>query len=280
MFSYKKTFDLTIAGHKFSVSSSQDLDVALAGRTNPSPYEVIRLMKCSQKVLVKLAEKNKEVRGRVYEIIARCSENDKLLHSRFRSLNFDSFYLDNNWQSFLKSLMEDDGLPGQVIRIALLNYIQYLTNYNTIIEFMAPRKANGSDNMAGTQEISSDGTLKINTNGFFGNHTRLRKNFPVKVNFPKNRKFSILLSFNKCRLITRAPWVFIGPDKKEHTIDIGKYSIGRNPDNDIVLNSSLQDISRTHLIIDRIGEDVARIMDVSTLGTYLPDDVLADYMTA
>jgi len=59
-----------------------------------------------------------------------------------------------------------------------------------------------------------------------------------------------------------------------HALRVGRNTVGRHPEGDIVASSDFNDISRAHLILEWDGAHRVRLIDFSSRGTYVHRDAL------
>jgi predicted component of type VI protein secretion system len=60
----------------------------------------------------------------------------------------------------------------------------------------------------------------------------------------------------------------------KHTINAGKNIVGRDSVCNVVVDTSLRDVSRMHLIIEPLDDGKIRFTDLSSHGTFLPSGLV------
>ena len=59
-----------------------------------------------------------------------------------------------------------------------------------------------------------------------------------------------------------------------HLLQDGKNIVGRDDVCNVVVQHGMRDVSRLHLIIERLGQDTLRLTDLSSHGTFIPAELL------
>ncbi len=203
---------------------------------------------------------------RLYLQFTKCSYLNKAFRSKLKSLNVNNIVKDNDWKSIINTLIDDKNIPSQAARQILINYLDYLKKITIFIEFSRSNATH--ENKDDIPNINN-----FNTNTHLEGYIRLPKNQPVSVTLPVNRIVNIFLGNHAYKLVTNNKWKLITPDGDKHTIKPGKNTIGRSKKNDICLGKNFNDVSRVHIVIERVNDNTAIFMDTSSLGTCLPKDL-------
>jgi len=265
MISFKKPFTIQLSNDEISIKNSHDIDITLSGRINPSPGKVIKLLKSSPSSLDSLEKANKKMEFTIHEMLVLGEKDTVTLLSKLQSLDIKKIIKDNQWKSIISSFIKNREIPSQAIRLALLKYTEYLKNIDLLIDFVRSSASVKADN----KKIKNK-TRSFHKNAHHKGYIQLPKNHPVSIIFPENENINILLGNHSFVLIINRKWNFFSPDGNKHSINIGRNTIGRSKKNDICLGKNLNDISRVHLIIERVNKNTANVMDTSSLGTCLP----------
>ncbi len=69
MITFKKPFSIQLTNDEIIIKNSHDVDIALSGRTNPSPNRVIKLLESKDEALDKLENDNQEIISTVHEML-------------------------------------------------------------------------------------------------------------------------------------------------------------------------------------------------------------------
>ena len=79
-----------------------------------------------------------------------------------------------------------------------------------------------------------------------------------------------MLSRYICKVILNDKLQFIDQEGTYHPLKEKRNTIGRDKSNTVILNHTLRDISRLHLIIENYGNEMLQFIDMSAHGTFIP----------
>lgn len=103
---------------------------------------------------------------------------------------------------------------------------------------------------------------------------RLAVGNTVLLTLPRDGKFEILLAGHEFK-INVSGRVFLRDLKGfDYELLPGRNVVGRHPDCEVVLPAELRNISRAHLLLERVDEDKFNLTDLSSKGTFLPAELL------
>lgn len=253
-----------------TVQSSHDIDIALIGRTNPSPNKVIGLLKDTPSLLDRIRNENKETISNIQEILVIGADDTDILLVKLKKLDVRKITIDNGWQSIISSFVNNNNVPTQAIRIALLKYMEYLIKINNIIDFLRSNSPINARKREKEKNIYHEMPGLQSYNHHKG-YKQLPKNHPVSIKLPKGEDIKIFLGNHEYLLKNNKELQLLTPEGNKYFIKNGRNTIGRSKINDIQLDVSNSDISRVHLVIDKLDGNTVNCMDTSSLGSYLPE---------
>ena len=79
-----------------------------------------------------------------------------------------------------------------------------------------------------------------------------------------------MLSKHKCSLVAKDGIQFIDHTGKSYTLGQGRNIIGRDTVSTVILDPSLRDISRLHLVIENVDHSSLQLTDLSSHGSFIP----------
>jgi len=109
---------------------------------------------------------------------------------------------------------------------------------------------------------------KDSSNGS-GEFERMPKGEVVTVTMAPGTKMTLMLSKHKCGLIAKDGIQFIDHMGKAYILGKGRNIIGRDTVSTVILDPSLRDISRVHLVIENIDDSSIQLTDLSSHGCFL-----------
>ena len=79
----------------------------------------------------------------------------------------------------------------------------------------------------------------------------------------------LMLSKHKCSLLAKDGIQFIDHSGKSYTLGKGRNIIGRDTVSTVIMDPSLRDISRLHLVIENIDDSSLQLTDLSSHGCFM-----------
>ena len=87
----------------------------------------------------------------------------------------------------------------------------------------------------------------------------------------------IMLSKHKCMLKAEDGIQFIDHTGKSYTLGKGRNIVGRDTISTVILEPSLRDISRLHLVIENIDDTSVQLTDLSSHGSFISSKYLQSH---
>jgi hypothetical protein len=295
---FSKTLTLTISGEEISFSSLAEFEFALGGRTNMPATKLADLIMLSPDELKREAKSIKAVEKRFVDILSRSIEQPGEIGKLVRAVDIQVFSNDYEWRNIFKALNQQDEEYDELRRVAVVKYMQYLRSRQDVIKQtykvkLKDAERNGKaenktsktsgDPTSPTEEtkdylketnifdsISIEVTPDANAKSF----TRLPKGEAVHISPEEDTDFEMKLS--KHHFIFRNGKVLeiVDENGAVHRLNPGKNIIGRDSVCNVVVTNSLRDVSRMHLIIEPLDDGSIRFTDLSSHGTFLPEDLV------
>ena len=275
---------LQVGGQLLTFYSIADFEFSLNGRTTLPVKKITELVKQSPHLLHKEAATIKEIEKKFVAILSQSIENPQSINQALRELDNTVFSQDHGWRSLMAALNTGGDELNPYRRVALVKYMQYLASRQEIIKYLysdkqaAPRvnppaletpQDQQTDKLSGT--LILDGPMVETLTGMAGDTLeRLPKGEAISINMEKNRNIDMRLSKHKCKLSAKNGIEFIDQGGKHHPLKPGKNVIGRDLNSTIKVDAELRDVSRLHLLIENLGDNVVRLTDMSSHGTFLP----------
>jgi len=291
---FAKPLELKIADQTIHLLSIADFEFCLSGRISVPSKKITDMVKCSVKELQSEAHTIKEIEKRFVAILTHSIEDPSSISRSLKELDTSIFSQDHGWRSIIVALNDGGNELNPFRRVALVKYMQYLSSRQDIIKYLysekkklAGEKQNGkSETIEGDQfkdtlifgstvsmfEPSADST----TGGEFG---RMPKGESVITTLKPNEHIIIMLSKHKCEIEANGQIFFIDQVGRKHVLDMGRNAIGRDASGAVVIDPGLRDVSRTHLIVENLGNNSLQLTDLSSHGTYIPATLLKDHAT-
>lgn len=92
----------------------------------------------------------------------------------------------------------------------------------------------------------------------------------MEVNLEEHRTIDLLLAKHQCQILLRDKLLFVDETGHNSELRTGRNVVGRDASSDVVIDASLRDVSRKHLIVESDGVRQIKLTDISSHGTSLP----------
>ncbi len=292
---FSKPLELQVGEHSLKFSSVADFEFAVAGRISVPSKKITDMVKFTPDQLQKEARTIKEIEKKFVAILSKSIEDTNSINRAIRELDPLIFSQDHSWRDIISGLNEGEDEFNPFRRVALVKYLQYLSSRQEIIKYLYSEKKkmlnepvidsvkeNGDDAHADFREtLMLENTIfepmtndrKSSSNGA-GDFERMPKGEVVTLTFSPGTEMAMMLSKHKCSLIAQDGIQFIDQTGKSYTLGKGRNIIGRDTVSTVILDPSLRDISRLHLVIENIDDTSVQITDLSSHGTFIPPKFL------
>jgi len=107
---------------------------------------------------------------------------------------------------------------------------------------------------------------------------KMPKGENISITMKAGKEFNLLLCKHQCKIVGgESSSKFIDESGRSYDLKIGKNAIERDKKSDIIINSTLRNISRIHLVIEADDTNTLYMTDLSAHGTYFPAKYLESY---
>lgn len=269
---------LEIDGRRHTFRGSTELEAVLHSRTDVSADVLKGLSRHSEHELRQEYREVSAVHRRLMNHMLRVMEDGSGYSSIWEDMDISSLPEDHHWQSLLFTLSDERHVSDEFRRVAIVNYIRYLTARREVIEdlFREFRRAGRVPGMQDTAEwdaLSGSDPTKIR------GYTRLVRDVPIRIKLPENAETTIYLGRYRVQLRLADEMLYV-TDAKELAVELtpGRHLLGRSHECGVVITGNSREIaemSRRHLSIEFDSDGEVRVTDQSSRGTYVPRDILA-----
>lgn len=276
--------DINIDGDRYVFQSPQDFEFALSGRTSLPAPKIAALSRLSDDELLREAEAIRAVEQRFAEALSGTLEDITSVGPFLRTMEPSIISQDNNWRSIISALNRVDRMPETYKKIALVKYMQYLTSRQEVVKSLYTnrqsgktgevRPENGSAVYRPTARFRETMLINLNVSPELERHetsfSRLPKGETVEVDLEGDHPIDLLLAKHQCRILLRDRLLFVDQGGNNSELRVGRNVVGRDATSDVIMDASLRDVSRKHLIVESNGVGQIKLTDISSHGTSLP----------
>ena len=282
--SAREALEIEIEGERYTFQSPRGFEFALGGRTNLPVTKIAALSKLGDDELLREAEAIRSVEQRFAQALSGTLEDITNVGPLLRSIEPSIISQDNAWRTIMSALNTCEQPCEPYKKVALVKYMQYLASRQEVVKHLyanrrqansaeAPRR-NGMSLYRPTPRFKE--TLIFDLNSSSESHpveiafSRLPKGETVELALEPEQVVDLLLAKHPCSLVLRDGIVFIDERGKGSSLRAGRNVVGRDADSDVVINATLRDVSRKHLIVETDGGSRVKLTDISSHGTSLP----------
>jgi hypothetical protein len=295
---FGKALSLNIGGEDISFNTLGEFEFALGGRTNVPASKLADLIMLSPAELKREAKSIKSVEKRFVDILSRSIEHPGEIGKLVREVDIQVFSNDYEWRNIFKALNRQDEEYDELRRVAVVKYMQYLRSRQDVIKqtYKVKLKESKKDALDETVQskskgeplpameetkdfmketnifdsISIDAPLDLSAAAF----TRLPKGEAIHIRPNEDTDFEMKLSKHHFTFRNGKTMEIVDEHGSVHRINAGKNIVGRDSVCNVVVDTSLRDVSRMHLIIEPLDDGMIRFTDLSSHGTFLPSGLV------
>jgi len=276
--------ELSIDGERHVFQGPREFEFALSGRTCLPAPKIAALSRLSDDDLLREAEAIRAVEQRFAEALSGALEDITTVGPVLKTMEPSIISQDNNWRSIISALNGVELISETYKKIALVKYMQYLTSRQEVVKSLYsnrhPRDANGVRSESGPDVYRPTArfreTMLFDLNGIPDlehsetTFSRLPKGETVEVDLEEDRAVDLLLAKHQCRILLRDKLLFVDERGQNSELCVGRNVVGRDSTSDVIIDSTLRDVSRKHLIVESDGARQIKLTDISSHGTSLP----------
>lgn len=281
---FSKPIELQVGDQTLKFSSIIDFEFALNGRTSLPSNKITDLVRFSAIQLKKEAHIIKEVEKNFVSILSKSIEEPESIDRSLREMDPLIFSQDHGWREIISGLnnseLED---LNEFKRMCIVKYMQYLSARQDIIKYLYSEKIKSApeEHVNGdSHEDSLKTTVILDSTVIAPPPTqqdkedaeqleRMPKGEAVHLNLLPGKEIQVRISKYDCKLIAGDETQFIDHEGKSYKLNEGRNVVGRDTVSTIMLDTSLRDVSRLHLVIEKKGGNNLLLTDLSSHGTYL-----------
>jgi len=279
---FSKPVELKVGDQALNFETVTDFDFCLAGRIAVPSKKITDMVKFSTDQLKKEARTIKDIEKRFVTILSKSMEDGTSINRAMRELDPLIFSQDHSWREIIAALNNGGEELNEFRRIALAKYMQYLSSRQEIIKYLYNEKKKllrePSDiDAPETSEFKE--TLLLDNTVFEESADeqkqkketeRMPKGEAVTVTLEPDEEMEIILSKHRCKIAAKNGIQFTDQAGRTYTLQKGRNVVGRDTVSNIMMEPTLRDISRLHLVIENFGNNSLQLTDLSSHGTYIP----------
>lgn len=272
--------ELVIANKPLCFPTLRDFEFSMLGRTAVPVKRVLVLLKLSPEELAEESLALEEVEKCLLAVLSNEAGATGGLPAKMQELMPSTFSHDNQWHQIFAALRDADGDLDECRRTALIKYIQYLSARQDITKALRHEKDKLRGELprgalrpaespvgAGPAFVvgcaDREGVAPVR----HGRLERLPKGEAVALRLDTGERLDVFLSKHRCNLAGGNPVFFADQANRGYRLTAGRTTVGRDIACDIIMDGSLRDVSRLHLVIGIDANSQLHLTDMSSHGT-------------
>jgi len=277
-------FSLAVDGEIYTFQTPRDFEFALSGRTSLPSSKITALARLGDDELLREAEAIRRVEQRFADALSGSLEDITSVGPFLMGIDPSLISHDHSWRSIIGALNETEKPCEAYKKVALVKYMQYLTSRQEVVKNLyvnrqqgiqsRAERNNGSDAYRPPGRLRETLLLDLDAPVPCAHHEqefhRLPKGETVEIVLEPNQIVDVMLARHPCSLVLRDRLLFVDERGNDSELRSGRYIVGRDSSSDVVISSSLRDVSRKHLVVETDGKNVVRLTDISSHGTSIP----------
>ena len=275
---------LPLNGKKLQFPSSTEFEFAIASRAEPPTERVTELEKLTLFELRTMATDIRKLEKRLSDVLAASLEGPTSLGDLLRQLEIKLFSTDHEWRAIFKALITVEGKKyDRYRRVALAKYMQYLGERQSVIQRIYANRGNephaahieelapAPEQNTPLQETSIFDLTQIEMGGVTADDLfSLPRGESIAVTLTGTQEVDLVLARYPFKLIPGDRTYLVDSNGADHVLRPGRNTVGRSQGCDIMVDAEHREISRKHLVIDRIDAQTVVLTDLSSHGTRVP----------
>lgn len=283
---FEKSVELTVGTGQLKFKNLGELEYALRDKTALSSVRVSALGQLSDDALIREAEAYRSMEQRIVDVL---SSPDNGIDQFLSRLELGRISEDHDWRALIGAMRALDETADPYKKATLLKYVAYLAAAQDVIRTIRVNRLGGIDESNERMRAKTNTDLTQRQELVFDLHAlagfvagpeeengfaRMSKGESVEIPFGEHQSLDLVLARYRFVLVSGSPFLLV--DKTGHDLRVrrGKNIIGRSAQCSVTLDGAYGAVSRRHLILEISAEDRVRLTDISTLGTYLPRELI------
>jgi hypothetical protein len=303
---FSNAVTLQIGEQTITFNSLADFEFAISSRIEVPTRKLSQLVHMSVDELKNEAKNIKAIERKFVKILSRSIELPGAISKDLGELDPQLFTQDHLWRDIMSKLIAKDPEFEDLKKMALVKYLQYLTARQEAIKIAymtkrasTPRLAEGEQQQSrpGTEEtlpepvqttqlhavtdaegdVAPEEAETMQGPAMIGDapFSRMAKGEALVLPLPNGAMLEMVLSKHNFKLFARKGRLELVDELGgSFPLQEGKNIIGRDSVCNVVVDAAFRDISRLHVIIERLGDQAIRLTDLSSQGTYIPSKVM------
>lgn len=282
-----KGLELSLGAERVRFDTEEDFGRFLKAHANVSAETLAQLKEMPLERLRRHQQRNDRLYKHVLGLLLQVVEHGTPVDMLWRELDISELPDEQQWPAILFAVSSNHELSEALKRETVERFVEFLRARKALLVKLeelaeAPRIVRHQDTAEfeasvdnvppPDDEAPDDLTGASMTRG--RNYRRLPARQEVALNLGDDQSVNLYLSRWKISLVMRAGAAFVEEDGNAVPLDLGENAVGRSAACDVPLANAPLDVSRRHLVINWIQGGKLLLRDVSSKGTWIPQEFI------
>lgn len=242
---------------------------ALDARTRVPAERVAEFLDSSDLELAQQFDLLTEVEAQLAEVAELLNGDEEAGPRALAAVDPHVFTRDHGWREIVLTLLAPPGAPVAYLRAAVAKYRDYLRFRRELVQFIRERRESAAHAVLEDTSVFDRPASEV-TPMASDRFVRLPRGAPVRFALEPGQTLDLMLASHALRIDRAAEQLaLVDPAGRVLPLGRGRVRIGRDPENDLVLDGELQEVSRFHLVVEWQGGAELAVTDLSTLGSFV-----------
>jgi hypothetical protein len=276
---------LSLDGIPEEISSLEQFDMALSPKTQIDTQLFSRFMNLPDDKLSAFTIATRQSTDRLQTVLKRAVDDPADVHALLAEFGPMFFTEDHQWRQLFSRLARLPSERNDLKLLALTKYRRYLLARVSALNGIGCNRLQSEIHLKAaslTEDVTQvalnqpDVTQELSSSELFiRDMVRLPKGQTLRLRAENEASVDIWLSKQRFRIEMWEETALIDTDGRSTKLTEGRNMVGRALYNDVVVNPSYNEVSRSHMIVDVVAGRPVRITDLSSGGTYISRTLVA-----
>ncbi len=282
-----KGFELQVGPELLRFETEEEFKAFLKSRANVSAETLSQLKELPEDRLDRYLQRNERIYKHTLGLLLQVVEHGTPVDVLWRELDISELPDEQHWPALLFAVSSNPDLADATKRESIERFVEFLRARKALLtklielagatrihRHQATAEFEAVDNLPpADDEIPDELTGAAMTRG--RNYRRIPTGQEIALDLADDDRVNLYLSRWKVSLLMRGGAMFVEEDGNVVPLRRGENTIGRSASCDIPVADAPLDVSRKHAVIVWLDGGKLLLRDVSSKGTWLPQDLIA-----
>lgn len=282
-----KGLELQLGSETLRFETESEFKAFLKSKANVASGTLAELKEMSAERLERHVQRNEKICKFTLGLLLQVVEHSASVEMVWRELDISELPDEQQWPAILFAVSSNNDLPEALQRETIERFVEFLRARKALLirlielseatqivrhQETAEFDAAVDNTPPVDDEAPSDLTGAAMTRG--RNYRRMPNGEDIALDLENDERVNLYLSRWKVSLCMRSGALFVEEDGNALPLHLGENAVGRSAACEVPVTNAPMDVSRKHLVINWIEGGKVLVRDVSTKGTWIPNEYL------